>query len=75
MPLTVVIREDYIVFETAGHREENRPTDRRTQQVRTFIESVRGARIAIIKSSAGIHEKVLEFEKREPSHEIVETNT
>ena len=68
---TVVIREDYIVFETAGHREE---TDRLTEELNKYglIEFVRGARIAIIKSSAGIHEKVLEFEKREPSHEIVE---
>ncbi|SIT96539.1 acetolactate synthase, small subunit [Epilithonimonas bovis DSM 19482] len=68
---TVVIREDYIVFETAGHREE---IDRLTEELNKYglIEFVRGARIAIIKSSAGIHEKVLEFEKREPSHEIVE---
>ena len=68
---TVVIREDYIVFETAGHREE---IDRLTVELNKYglIEFVRGARIAIIKSSAGIHEKVLEFEKREPSHEIVE---
>ena len=68
---TVVIREDYIVFETAGHREE---IDRLTEELNKYglIEFVRGARIAIIKSSAGIHEKVVEFEKREPSHEIVE---
>lgn len=68
---TVVIREDYIVFETAGHREE---IDRLTVELNKYglIEFVRGARIAIIKSSAGIHEKVVEFEKREPSHEIVE---
>ena len=68
---TVVIREDYIVFETAGHREE---IDRLTEELNKYglIEFVRGARIAIIKSSAGIHEKVLEFEKREPSPELIE---
>ena len=36
------------------------------------VSALKGKKIAIIKSSAGIHEKVLEFEKREPSHEIVE---
>ena len=48
--------------------------DRLTEELNKYglIEFVRGARIAIIKSSAGIHEKVVEFEKREPSHEIVE---
>ena len=68
---TVVIREDYIVFETAGHREE---IDRLTEELNKYglIEFVRGARIAIIKSSAGIHEKVQKKKKREPSHEIVE---
>ena len=68
---TVVIRQDYIVFETAGHREE---IDRLTEELNKYglIEFVRGARIAIIKNSAGIHEKVLEFEKREPSPEIIE---
>lgn len=68
---TVVIRADYVVFETAGHREE---IDRLTEELTKYglIEFVRGARIAIIKNSAGIHEKVLEFEKREPSPEIIE---
>ena len=68
---TVVIREDYIVFETAGHREE---IDRLTEELNKYglIEFVRGARIAIIKNSRGIHDKVLEFERREPSAEIIE---
>ncbi len=67
----MVIRQDYIVFETAGHRDE---IDRLTEELNKYglIEFVRGARIAIIKNSAGIHEKVLEFERREPSAEIVE---
>ena len=37
-----------------------------------MIEFVRGARIAIIKKSAGFHEKLLEFDNREPSRAIVE---
>lgn len=67
----VVIRNDYIVFETAGHREE---IDRLTQELTKYrlIEFVRGARIAIIKDSAGFHRKLKQFEKKEPSHETVE---
>ncbi len=44
---TVVIRKDYIVFETAGHREE---IDKLTEELTKYglIEFVRGARIAII---------------------------
>ncbi|MFT3919534.1 acetolactate synthase small subunit [Cloacibacterium sp.] len=68
---TVVIREDYIVFETAGHREE---IDRLTDELNKYglIEFVRGARIAIIKKSEGFHKKLLEFDNREPSRAIVE---
>lgn len=68
---TVVIREDYIVFETAGHREE---IDRLTDELNKYglIEFVRGARIAIIKKSEGFHKKLLEFDDREPSRAIVE---
>lgn len=66
----VVIRNDYIVFETAGHREE---IDRLTEELTQYglIEFVRGARIAIIKASAGFHSKLKKFEQREPSQEIV----
>lgn len=66
----VVIRKDYIVFETAGHREE---IDRLTEELTQYglIEFVRGARIAIIKASAGFHAKLKKFEQREPSPEIV----
>lgn len=68
---TVVIRKDYTVFETAGHREE---IDNLTQELTKYglIEFVRGARIAIIKASAGFHEKLLQFEKDEPSKEVIE---
>ncbi|MDR6513943.1 acetolactate synthase small subunit [Chryseobacterium camelliae] len=68
---TVVIRQDYIVFETAGHREE---IDRLTEELNKYglIEFVRGARIAIIKDSAGFHEKLMEFDHREPSPNLVE---
>lgn len=67
----VVIRPDYIVFETAGHREEiNKLTEELTKY--GLIEFVRGARIAIIKASAGFHEKLKQFEQQEPAPEIVE---
>ncbi len=67
----VVIRPDYIVFETAGHREE---IDKLTEELTKYglIEFVRGARIAIIKASAGFHEKLKQFEQEEPAPEIIE---
>lgn len=66
----VVIRKDYIVFETAGKREE---IDRLTEELTKYnlIEFVRGARIAIIKNSAGFHSKLIKFEEQEPSTEVV----
>ena len=67
----VVIRTDYIVFETAGQREE---IDRLTEELTKYnlIEFVRGARIAIIKDSAGFHTKSKQLEKAAPSQEIAE---
>ena len=62
----VAIRKDYTVFETTGHREE---TDRLVQVLEPYglIEFVRSARVAIIKSSSGFHEKLKEFEAMAPS--------
>lgn len=67
----VVIRNDYIVFETVGHREE---TDRLVQVLAPYglIEFVRSARVAIIKESRGFHEKLKEFEQTEPKSALVE---
>ncbi|MBO0360260.1 acetolactate synthase small subunit [Hymenobacter tibetensis] len=67
----VVIRKDYTVFETTGHREE---TDNliRVLQPYGLIEFVRSARIAIIKASDGFNSKLREFERREPSTEPAE---
>ncbi|MEI9809479.1 MAG: acetolactate synthase small subunit [Bacteroidota bacterium] len=61
----VVIRKDYTVFEVAGHREE---TDNLIKVLEPYglIEFVRSARVAIIKNSDGFHEKLKEFEHREP---------
>ena len=61
----VVIRKDYTVFEVAGHREE---TDKLIKVLEPYglIEFVRSARIAIIKNSDGFHNKLKEFEYREP---------
>ncbi len=69
----VVIRNDYTVFETTGHREE---TNQLIEVLAPFglIEFVRSARIAIIKASAGFHEKLLEFEQSEPGEEVVEND-
>lgn len=67
----VVIRKDYTVFETTGHREE---TDKLVEVLEPYglIEFVRSARVAIIKASSGFHEKLKEFEQAEPGEELVE---
>lgn len=67
----VVIRKDYTVFETTGHREE---TDNLIKVLQPFglIEFVRSARIAIIKASDGFNRKLREFERKEPGQEVVE---
>jgi acetolactate synthase I/III small subunit len=67
----IAIRKDYTVFETTGHREE---TDNLIAFLEPFglIEFVRSARVAIIKESSGFHDKVKEFEQRQPSEEVVE---
>jgi acetolactate synthase-1/3 small subunit len=67
----VVIRKDYIVFETSGHREE---TDKLVEVLAPYglIEFVRSARVAIIKASHGFHEKLREFEESMPGEEQIE---
>jgi len=67
----VVIRKDYTVFETTGHREE---TDKLVQVLEPYglIEFVRSARVAIIKDSSGFHSKLKEFEKTEPGEDVIE---
>jgi acetolactate synthase-1/3 small subunit len=67
----VVIRKDYTVFETTGQREE---TERLVEVLEPYglIEFVRSARVAIIKDSSGFHEKLKEFERKEPGEELIE---
>lgn len=67
----VVIRKDYTVFEVAGHREE---TDNLIKVLEPLglIEFVRSGRVAIIKNSDGFHEKLKEFEYREPGEDAME---
>jgi acetolactate synthase I/III small subunit len=67
----VVIRKDYTVFETSGHRAE---TDKLVKVLEPYglIEFVRSARVAIIKASHGFHEKLKEFEQAEPGEQVVE---
>lgn len=67
----VAIRKDFIVFETTGHREE---TNKLMAALEPFglVEFVRSARVAIIKESAGFHEKLKDFEQREPGEESIE---
>lgn len=67
----VVIRRDYTVFETTGHREE---TDNLVRVLEPYglIEFVRSARVAIIKASSGFHDRLREFEQKEPGEEAME---
>lgn len=67
----VVIRKDYTVFETTGHREE---TDALIRILQPFglIEFVRSARVAIIKHSDGFNSKLREFERLEPGEDVSE---
>ncbi|MFT3946692.1 MAG: acetolactate synthase small subunit [Agriterribacter sp.] len=67
----VVIRKDYTVFETSGHREE---IDKLTEVLGPLglIEFVRSARVAIINASKGFYEKLREFEEEKPGTDIVE---
>ncbi len=67
----VVIRSDYTVFEVTGHREE---TDALIKVLEPYglIEFVRSARVAIINKSEGFHQKLKEFEYREPGAEAME---
>ena len=67
----VVIRKDYTIFETSGHREE---TNRLITVLEPYglIEFVRSARVAIIKASRGFHEKIKEFEATDPSDDLIE---
>ncbi len=66
----VAIRKDFTIFETTGHREE---TDGLVKVLEPYglIEFVRSARVAIIKKSEGFHEKIKEFEWKEPSEEVI----
>jgi len=67
----VVIRKDYTVFETTGQREEINKLITVLEPY-GLIEFVRSARVAIIKASKGFHDKLKEFEKKEPSEEVIE---
>lgn len=64
----VVIRKDYTIFETTGHREETNNLIRVLEPY-GLIEFVRSARVAIIKGSKGFHELLQEFERRDPGDE------
>lgn len=67
----VVIRKDYTVFETTGHRQE---TDKLIEVLQPYglIEFVRSARVAIIKDSEGFNVKLRAFERLEPGQEVIE---
>lgn len=62
---TVVIRDDFTIFEVSGQDGEiNKLVDELHKY--GLIEFVKSSRIAIIKNSEGIHKKVLAMEKNHP---------
>lgn len=66
----VVIREDYTVFEATGQREEINKLMKELGKY-GLIEFVRSSRIAIIKSSEGVHKRVLDMEKNDPTNKPI----
>jgi acetolactate synthase-1/3 small subunit len=66
----VVIREDYTVFETTGQEDENNNLLLKLDQF-GLIEFVKSSRVAIIKSSEGIHQRVLDMEKNDPTKNTI----
>jgi acetolactate synthase-1/3 small subunit len=69
----VVIREDYTVFETTGQQDEIQNLLKKLEDYQ-LIEFVQSSRIAIIKNSDGVHKKLLDLEKRNPSKDIILPN-
>jgi acetolactate synthase-1/3 small subunit len=67
----VVLRKDYTIFETTGHREETEALVNILQPY-GLIEFVRSARVAIIKNSEGFNSKLREFERLEPGEDVIE---
>ncbi|MEP6845300.1 MAG: acetolactate synthase small subunit [Panacibacter sp.] len=67
----VLIRKDYTVFETSGHSEEIEGLIKALEPYQ-LIEFVRSARVAIIKESSGFHDKLKEFENKEPGEDVIE---
>lgn len=65
----IAIRKDYIVFEATGHQEEIDKVIRFFEPY-GLIEFVRGSRVAIIKDSESFHDKVKEFERKQPLETI-----
>lgn len=66
----VVIRADYTVFEATGQDEEINNLVKELGKY-GLIEFVKSSRIAIIKSSEGVHKKVLDMEKNDPTKQPI----
>ncbi|HEV7783306.1 MAG TPA: acetolactate synthase small subunit [Chitinophagaceae bacterium] len=66
----VAIRKDYTVFETTGHREE---TNKLIKVLEPYglIEFVRSARVAILKGSSDFHDRLKEFEQKQPGEDAM----
>ena len=66
----MLICEDYTVFEATGQDEEINNLVSELDRY-GLIEFAKSSRIAIIKSSEGIHRKVLDMKKNDPSKKAI----
>lgn len=67
----VCITPDFTVFESTGQTEDTEALVKKLGEY-GLIEFVRGARVAIIKESSGFHDRLKEFEYKEPGEEVTE---
>lgn len=67
---TVVIREDYTVFELTGKDADIKRLLNELSQYQ-LIEFVRSARVAIMKAGESIHKDILEMEKNNPGKDTI----
>ncbi len=67
----ICITPAFTVFESSGHTEDTEALVKKLSEY-NLIEFVRGARVAIIKDSTGFHDRLKDFNIKEPGEEVIE---